>query len=84
MSSNGSNGGNAHSEHSAESTEWKCSEKQRGFIQNIVRDNQLDSKDVAVLADELFQLPLQNLNRMQASGLIDALLGQVGKKGGRA
>ena len=84
---NGASNGNAHSEHSAESENpdtWKCSEKQRNFIQKIVRDNRLDPKEVAVLADELFQLPVQNLNRMQASGLIDALLDQAGKKGGRA
>lgn len=82
---NGASNGNAHSEHSNSSndTEWKCSEKQRNFIQKIVRDNRLDPKEVAVLADELFKLPVQNLNRMQASGLIDALLDQAGKKGGR-
>ena len=80
----GASNGNAHSEHSENADAWKCSEKQRNFIQKIVRDNRLDPKEVGVLADELFQLPAQNLNRMQASGLIDALLDQAGKKGGRA
>lgn len=80
---NGASNGNAHSEHSENPDAWKCSEKQRNFIQKIVRDNRLDPKEVAVLADELFKLPVQNLNRMQASGLIDALLDQAGKKGGR-
>jgi hypothetical protein len=62
---------------------WRCSPKQRRFIEQIVRENRLDPKEVAALADELFTLPVQNLNRMQASGLIDALLDQAGKKGGR-
>lgn len=60
---------------------WSCSEKQEQFIQRIIEENRLPMTEVDELAHQRFGRPAQRLNKMQASGLIDALLDQYGSKG---
>ena len=60
---------------------WRCSEKQRDLIEKIVRENHLDKRDVEQLAVEMFGTGVKQLDRLQASGLIDELLDRHG--GGR-
>ncbi|WP_051944866.1 hypothetical protein [Verrucomicrobium sp. BvORR106] len=58
---------------------WLCTEGQRGFILRLVSDYQLDKHLIDELALQLFGVGVRQLNKMQASQLIDELLAQVGK-----
>ncbi|MDB4759254.1 hypothetical protein OAF99_02825 [Akkermansiaceae bacterium] len=60
---------------------WTCSEKQENFIRRIMKENNLVPKVIDDLAHQRFGRPAPRLNKMQASGLIDALLDQYGTKG---
>src|SRR5206468_2622283 len=60
---------------------WRCSEKQRDFIEKIVRENRLDKQKVEAVAIDLFGVGVRQFDRLQASGLIDELLDRHG--GGR-
>lgn len=65
---------------------WRCSDKQRQLIEKIVAEKELDKRDVEDLALERFGVGVKELNRLQASGLIDELLERNGdsrEKGGR-
>jgi len=63
---------------------WRASDKQRDLILKIIDENEVDRGDVESLSLEMFSNSnLQELNRLQASGLIDALLQRYGKKSTR-
>ncbi len=71
----------------SESAAWKCSEKQRQLIEKIVAEKELDKRQVEELAREMFGEGVRQLNRRQASGLIDELLERHGgqrRSGGRS
>lgn len=71
---------NSHSEHSRNGDDrWNCTEGQRGFILRIVHDNKLDKDEVESMAQQLFGIGVKQLDRMQASQLIDELLEKTGK-----
>jgi len=53
---------------------WKCSNKQRELIENLVAEHQLEKADVENLALERFGKGVRQLNKVEASGLIDELL----------
>jgi len=57
---------------------WSCSKKQRDLIEKIVAENKLDQTEIEQLATGMFGLPLQQLNKLQASGFIDELLDRQG------
>lgn len=57
---------------------WRCSDKQKELILRIVEENQLDKMDVEALANERFGKGVRLLGKMEASGLIDELLGNHG------
>ncbi len=59
---------------------WSCSDKQEKFIRRIMKENNLLPKVIDDLAHQRFGRPAPRLNKMQASGLIDALLDQYGSK----
>ena len=59
---------------------WSCSPKQRELIEKIVRENNLDKHQIEDLAQERFGTGVKQLNRLQASGLIDELLERHGDK----
>ncbi len=64
-------------------TAWKASDKQRDLILKVIAENGVDRSDVENLAFEMFGTStLPELNRLQASGLIDELLSRYGKKKG--
>lgn len=77
-----SNGSNGHPKPKT-SDRWNCTEGQKGFILRIISDHKLDKQDVEDLALQLFQIGVKQLNKMQASQLIEELLAKVGKQGGR-
>lgn len=85
-STNGSNGnGNGRN---GQSEAWSCSDKQKALILKIVEDNRLDKQDIESLAQERFGKGVRQLNRMEASGLIEELLethgGNAGNHGSRS
>jgi len=58
---------------------WHCSEKQRSLILKIVQENGLDRTEVDSLARQRCGAGVRELNKMQASTLIDELLGVYAK-----
>lgn len=58
---------------------WNCTDGQRGFILRIVSDNNLDKQEAEDLSQQLFGLGVKQLNKMQASQLIEDLLVKAGK-----
>ena len=62
---------------------WFCTEGQKGFILRIITEHKMEKKDVEDLAVQLFKTGVKQLNKMQASQLIEELLAKVGKQGGR-
>ncbi|MEP6671422.1 MAG: hypothetical protein ABJF10_19830 [Chthoniobacter sp.] len=60
------------------SDRWRCSDKQREFIERIVREKGLDKNEVEHLAVEMFDVGVRQLDKLQASGFIDELLERHG------
>jgi hypothetical protein len=58
---------------------WNCTEGQRGFILRIIHEHELDKQETEELAIELFGSGVKQLNKLQASQLIDELLAKAGK-----
>lgn len=67
----------------ADNQPWKCSDKQRALIVKIVAENKLDFAEVDQLAVNRFGHGVALLNKLEASGLIDELLGKSGRPSGR-
>ena len=59
---------------------WNCSQRQRELIEKIGKENNVDQNALDQLANEMFGAKVQALNKLQASGLIDALLDRYGKR----
>jgi hypothetical protein len=61
---------------------WNCTDGQRGLILRIVNENQqtLTKDDVEGMAQQMFGAGVKQLDKMQASQLIEELLERVGKK----
>ena len=57
---------------------WCCSDKQRDLILAIVERNRLDKGVIESLAKERFGYGVKQLNKLQASGLIDELMETYG------
>ena len=60
---------------------WRCSEKQRDLILKIVSEHRLDKNEVDALARQRFGAGVKQLNKLQASGLIDELIETHGHGG---
>lgn len=70
--------GNGHNDH------WNCSDKQKELILKIVDEHKLAKTEIEKLAQDRFSKSVKQLNKLEASGLIEALLERTGqKKGGR-
>ena len=59
---------------------WSCSDKQKEFIGKLIAENDLDPESVEEIAFERFGVGMRQLNKLQASGLIDELLSITGKQ----
>jgi hypothetical protein len=81
-----SQNGNGNGEHRPQQTQncngeaWNCTDGQKGFILRIVSDNQLNKDDVEATAHQLFGIGVKELDKMQASQLIEELLEKTSKK----
>ena len=62
----------------ADNKPWKCSDKQKALILKIIDEGKLDRGEVEQLAVTRFGHGVTQLNKLQASGLIDELLGKTG------
>ncbi len=58
---------------------WRCSEKQHDLIKKIIEEGQIDPIEVEEISNKRFGLGLPELNKLQASGLIDELLARTGR-----
>jgi hypothetical protein len=63
----------------AENDGWKCSDKQRDLILKITDEHKLDKVQVDQLAQDRFGKGVKQLNKLEASALIEELLEQVGQ-----
>jgi hypothetical protein len=75
---NGNGGGHTNGNNDA----WQCSPKQRELILKITDEHKLDKVAVDQLALDRFGKGVRQLNKLEASGLIDELLEQTGQKNG--
>jgi hypothetical protein len=74
--------GNGHNNRKADES-WACSQKQRDLITKIIDDNKLDGSEINGLAQERFGTSLPQLNKLQASGLIEELLSKYSNRKGQ-
>ena len=74
---NGNGNGNGH--HKPQDDKWACSDKQRDLSLKITDENKLDKAKVEVLAQDRFGKGVRQLNKLEASGLIEELLEQTGQ-----
>ncbi len=75
--------GNGHSHAPAQNRRqdrWNCTEGQQGLILRIVNEHQLNKDDVEDLARSLFNVGVKDLDKMQASQLIEELIEKHGGK----
>ena len=77
--SNGNGNGNGHTNTNGDG--WVCSDKQRDLILKLVDEHQLDKGQVDDTSRDMFGVGVRELNKLQASGLIERLLDEHG--GGR-
>ena len=77
--SNGNGNGNGHTNGNGEG--WTCSDKQRDLILKLVDEHQLDKGQVDDTSRDMFGVGVRELNKLQASGLIERILDEHG--GGR-
>ena len=61
---------------------WACSAKQQALILEIVDEHRLDKNEIEKLAQDRFGKGVKQLNKLEASGLIDELLETHGKQNG--
>ena len=59
---------------------WNCTEGQKGVIQRIVNESKLDKNEVEALSQQLFGVGVKELDKLQASQLIEELLEKTGRK----
>lgn len=71
--------GNGHTNGNGEG--WTCSDKQRDLILKLVDEHQLDKGQVDDTSRDMFGVGVRELNKLQASGLIERILDEHG--GGR-
>jgi hypothetical protein len=76
------NGGSVPIAHGNGGESWACSPKQKDLILDIVDEHRLDKNEIERLAQDRFGKGVKQLNKLEASGLIDELLEAHGKANG--
>lgn len=61
-------------------SDWRCTDGQRGLILRLVEEGNLNKDDVEAMAQQLFGAGVREIDKMQASQLIEELLEKTGKK----
>ncbi len=77
--------GNGHSSGYTNGEGWTCSDKQRDLILKLVDEHGLDKGQVDITSRDMFGVGVKELNKLQASGLIERILDEHGgdRKGSR-
>ena len=76
--------GNGHSPRENRNGEhWNCTDGQKGLILRVINENNLKKQDIEDQAQQLFGVGVKDLDKMQASQLIEEMLEKVGKKPAR-
>jgi hypothetical protein len=70
---------NGHTKPQPDTDKWACSDKQRDLILKITDEHKLDKNKVDQLAQDRFGKGVKQLNKLEASGLIEELLVQTGQ-----
>lgn len=83
--SNGNGSGNGHpSNHrrvpAPAGDGWNCTEGQKGFILRIINESKLEKPEVEAMAQQFFGVGVKELDKLQASQLIEDLLEKTGRK----
>ena len=74
------NGINGHTPmRSINSDRWNCTDGQRGLILRVINEHKLDKMEVEKLAQQLFGAGVKQLDKLQASQLIEELFEKVGR-----
>lgn len=73
---NGNTHGNGHATGNVD--KWACSDKQRELILKLVTENHLDRKEVDATSHQMFGVGVRELNKLQASGLIERIIDENG------
>ena len=73
------NGNHVHPQPQANGARWNCTEGQRSFILRIIEEHKMNKQDVEDLSRQLFGIGVLEINRMQASQLIEDLLVKAGQ-----
>jgi hypothetical protein len=81
-SARGSGNGNGNGHTNGPNDRWACSDKQRELILKITEEHCLDKNAVEHLAQDRFGKGGRQLNKLEASGLIEELLEQAGQRNG--
>jgi hypothetical protein len=68
--------GNSH----GDSDVWNCTEGQKGMIKRLVNENNIPKADVEGIAQQFFGVGVKQLDKLQASQVIEELLERCGKK----
>ncbi len=83
----GHNGSNGHSRNGVnghqDNGNWRCSDKQKDLILKLIETHNLDKAEIESLARERFDKGVKQLNKLEASGLIDEMLERAGEKPAR-
>jgi len=79
---NGHTNGNPNGNGKIYGDKWNCSDKQRELIERIVDENRLDKTQVEQLSQDRFGKGVRQLNKLEASGLIDELFEKHGGNNG--
>jgi hypothetical protein len=82
--SNGNGNGHGNGNTPApDNDKWNCSVKQRDLIIKITDEHKLDKNKVESLAQDRFGKGVKQLNKLEASGLIEEMLEMAGQPKGR-
>ena len=75
LAHNNTNGGHSSNGNTPKDGDrWQCSDKQRELILKLVKEHSLDKDEIDNLARQRFGKGVKQLNKMEASGLLDELL----------
>lgn len=83
---NGSQNGNGRPTSNGNGTNgnWQCSDKQKDLILKLIDEHKLEKGEIEHLAQDRFNgKGVKQLNRLEASGLIDEMFERVGEKPNR-
>jgi hypothetical protein len=72
--------GNGHQNGHSNGDSWNCSDKQRDLILKLVSEHDLPKDQVDETAKAMFGTGVKELNKLQASGLIDRIIEDTGGK----